>query len=73
MRGIDVGNVLPAEQALYLAHFELALGKAGIAAVGLAFVADGGEAVWVDGQAEQLAVVLFILLIVVYNCSMRPI
>ncbi len=59
MRGVDVGNVLPAEQVLYLAHFELALGKAGVAAVGLALVADGREAVGVDGQAEQLVVVLF--------------
>lgn len=53
MRGIDVRNILAAEQIFHLAHFKFALGVARIAAVGLAFVADGGEAVRVDGQAEQ--------------------
>ena len=57
MRGIDVRNVLATEQILHLAHFELALGVARIAAVGLALVADRGEAVRVDGQAEQLVLV----------------
>ena len=51
-------DVLSAEQALHLAHFELALGEARIAAVGFALVADGGEAVRVDGQAKQLVMVL---------------
>jgi hypothetical protein len=49
-----VRDVLAAEQVFHFAHFELALGVARIAAVGLALVADRGEAVGVDGQAEQL-------------------
>ena len=57
MRGIDVRDVFAAEQVFHLAHLELALGVAGVAAVGLALVADGGQAVGVDGQAEQLVLV----------------
>ena len=49
MRGIDVGDVFLAEQVLHLAHFELALGEAGIAAVGFAFVANRRQPVGVDG------------------------
>jgi len=54
MRGIDVRNVLSTEQIFHFAHFEFALGIAGVAAVGLALVADGRQAVRVDGQPEQL-------------------
>ncbi len=47
-------DVFPAEQVFHFPYLELALGKACVAAVGLALVADGGEPVRVDGQAEQL-------------------
>ena len=57
MRGIDIGNVLAAEQVLHLAHLKFALGVARIAAVGLALIADRGKAVRVDGQAEQFVLV----------------
>ena len=57
MRGIDVCNILATEQIFHFAHFELTLGIAGVAAVGLALVADGREAVRVNGQAEQLVLV----------------
>src|SRR5690606_8211742 len=57
MRGVEERDVLALEQLLHLAHLELALGEAGVAAVGLALVADGGEPVRVDGQAEQLLLV----------------
>ena len=51
-------DVFALEQVFDFAHFEFALGKAGVAAVGLAFVADGGQPVRVDGQAEQFVFVL---------------
>lgn len=54
MGGIDVRDVFPAEQVFHFPDLELALREARIAAVGLALVADGGEPVRVDGQAEQL-------------------
>ncbi len=50
-------NIFAAEQALYLAHLEFALGEARIAAVGFALVTDRGQAIGVDGQAEQLVLV----------------
>lgn len=62
MRGVDEGDVFTAEQTLHFAHFELALGIAGIAAIGLALVADSGEAIRIDGQAEQLFAVFFQLI-----------
>ena len=58
MRGVDEVDVLAAEQVFHLAHFEFALGETGVAAVGLAFVADGSQAVRVDGETEQLVLVL---------------
>ena len=50
-------NVFTLEQTLNLTHFKLALGVAGILAIGFALVANGGQAVRVDGQAEQLVFV----------------
>src|SRR5690606_30339622 len=59
MRGVDVGDVFAAEQVFHLTYFELALGEAGVTAVGFALVANGGQSVRIDGQAEQFAFVLF--------------
>ena len=50
-------DVFALEQAFNLTHFKLTLGKAGVAAIGLAFVANGGEPNRIDGQAEQLVLV----------------
>src|SRR5690606_1437079 len=54
MRRVDVGNVFAAEQVFHFADFELALGEAGITAVGFALVANRGQAIRIDGEAEQL-------------------
>ena len=54
MGRVDIRNILPAEQALDFAHFEFALGKTRVTAVGLAFMADGRKPIRVDGKPEQL-------------------
>lgn len=59
MRGVDEGDIFATEQTFHFTHLELTLGEAGVAAVGLAFMADGGKAIWIDGQAEQLVAVFF--------------
>lgn len=58
MGRIDIRNAFLVEHGLGGADFHFTLLDGCIAAVGLAFIPDGAEPFRVDGQAEQLALVL---------------
>lgn len=58
MCGVDIRNAFLVEQGFGRTNLNLALLNGGIAAVGLALVANGAEPLRVDGQSEQLAFVL---------------
>lgn len=59
MRGVDIGDAFFVKQGDSSAGFHFALLDGGVTAVGLALIADGGQAFRVYDQAEEL---LFVLL-----------